>query len=132
VAAVVRAILGLFRGGVPSAATALSEPEVGAVLAASRLAHVAIDTTRGPVVTPVLFGVAKGELWCLVRRQSLKARVLRKRPRAGVLVRHGDRAVALNGDARLLSPTHPLGCDRSCELAATPFADMGRLATGVW
>jgi hypothetical protein len=68
----------------------------------TRFAYVAVETARGPHVTPVLYARAGGVVWFLVPRGSLKARVLRKRPRAGVLLRDGERSEVLGGTVRLL------------------------------
>lgn len=77
--------------------------EITRILADSRLAYVAIGTARGPLVTPVLYGTSSGALWVLTNRHALKAKVWRKRPRAGWTVRSGSSAVAFTGEATLLS-----------------------------
>jgi len=77
------------------------------ILAAGRLAYVAIETTQGPLVTPVLYAVAAGRVWFVTNRHALKSKVLRKRSRTSCAVRVGDRAVVITGRARLLSLSHP-------------------------
>lgn len=77
--------------------------EVARILGDGRLAYVAIGTARGPLVTPVLYGAADGALWVLTNRHALKAKVWRRRPRAGWTVVSGDSAVVFAGDVTLLS-----------------------------
>lgn len=77
--------------------------EIARILADSKLAYVAIGTARGPLVTPVLYGTSSGALWVLTNRHALKAKVWRKRPRAGWTVRSGSSAVVFSGEATLLS-----------------------------
>lgn len=82
----------------------LDDPdEIARILTGSKLAYVAIGTARGPLVTPVLYGTSSGALWVLTNRHALKAKVWRKRPRAGWTVRSGNSAVAFTGEATLLS-----------------------------
>ncbi|KRA28077.1 MULTISPECIES: hypothetical protein [unclassified Nocardioides] len=77
--------------------------EVARILGDGRLAYVAIGTARGPLVTPVLYGAASGALWVLTNRHALKAKVWRRRPRAGWTVVSGDTAVVFAGDVTLFS-----------------------------
>jgi len=77
---------------------------VAEIVAAGRIAYVALETGRGPLVTPVLYGVTHGRLWFLTNRHAYKAGALRKRPRTAWLVRSGDRSAVMTGTARLLSP----------------------------
>lgn len=77
--------------------------EIARILADGKLAYVAIGTARGPLVTPVLYGTSSGALWVLTNRHALKAKVWRKRPRAGWTVRSGSSAVVFSGEATLLS-----------------------------
>ncbi|MDP3968012.1 MAG: pyridoxamine 5'-phosphate oxidase family protein [Nocardioides sp.] len=100
-----------------------SSGEAADILSTGRLAYVAIDTGRGPLVTPVLYGVAGGHLWFVTNRNALKARVLRTRPHTACVVRAGNRAVVMTGRARLLSPTHPGDFLTSpAHLTQVPFA----------
>lgn len=48
-----------------------------------------------------------GRIWLMVTSETVKAKVLRKRPEAAVLARAGARAVLVAGEARLLDPTRP-------------------------
>ncbi len=86
------------------------------IFAHGDLATLAVDTGRGVHVTPQAFAWAAGQLWLVVPTSSLKARSLRRRPRAGALVRHDDHAAMLGGTTELLD-TWPLP---------------GALATALW
>ena len=69
----------------------------------AQFAHLAIETSRGPHVTPVLYTLAGDRLWFMVPRGSLKARVLRRRERAGALLRDdGGPSTVMQGPVRVL------------------------------
>jgi hypothetical protein len=106
-------------------AAALAEPAAAFEEIASRapFAHVAIETSAGPHVTPVLFTVTAGRLWFVVGRETLKARALAKHPQAGVLLRAGRRSAVLHGEVRLLDPQKPASWRRAGrEFASAPLA----------
>ncbi len=106
-----------------SVAEALRDTSVEEVAAKAPFAHVAVQTARGPHVTPVLYAVAADRLWFTVPRGTLKARVLTRRPRAGVLLRAGELSVVLGGVAGLLDPLRPLSwAARPREAALVPLA----------
>jgi hypothetical protein len=92
--------------------------KVARVLGAASFAYLAVETSSGPHVTPLLFGATPDRLWFGVGRGTLKARVLAKRPAVGVVVPGKERSVAIRGEATLLDrlPASP------AELARTPFA----------
>jgi hypothetical protein len=69
----------------------------------SDLSFVAIRTARGPHVTPQLLAEAGGRLWFATSTESLKARVLRRRP--AVSVCRGGSVVV--GSAAVLDPLRP-------------------------
>jgi hypothetical protein len=69
----------------------------------SDLSFVAIRTARGPHVTPQLLAEAGGRLWFATSTESLKARVLRRRPAVSVC-RGGSVFV---GRAAVLDPLRP-------------------------
>ena len=71
----------------PSPLTCESAGEASRVLHRGTLVYVAIGTTRGPLVTPVLYGVTGDRIWFLTNRHALKAKVLRRDPRAAWVVR---------------------------------------------
>jgi hypothetical protein len=96
----------------------LWSPKVATVLGGASFAYLAVETSSGPHVTPLLFGTTPDRLWFGVGRRTLKARVLARRPAVGVVV-PGERAsVAIRGEATLLDrlPASP------AELARAPFA----------
>jgi hypothetical protein len=86
-------------------------------------AYVAIETSGGPHVTPVLYGLTSDRLWLVVQRSTLKARVLAVRPRVGVLLDAGDTGIAIRGEARVIDPLRPARLvARAPELARAPCA----------
>lgn len=92
--------------------------KVARVLAGAPVAYLAVETSRGPHVTPLLFAVTPDRLWFGIGRGTLKARVLAKRPAVGVVVPGVDESIAIRGEATLL--------DRfaisPAELVRAPFA----------
>jgi len=96
----------------------LWKPKVARVLGDASIAYLAIETSSGPHVTPLLFAAMPDRLWFGIGRGTLKARVLAKRPAVGVVVPGADASVALCGEATLLDqlPASP------AELARAPFA----------
>jgi hypothetical protein len=85
----------------------LARADAARIAAAAPFAHVAVETAGAPHVSPVLFASYAGRVWFLIARGTLKARTLAVRPRAGVLLRDGERAVVLRGPVRLLDPARP-------------------------
>jgi len=85
----------------------LDRPEIAGVLEDPRLLHLAVETARGPHVTPTAYAVAGGRLWLVSSRNTVKVRTLRRHPRVSVLVRDGERSVVLSGTAEVLSPWGP-------------------------
>lgn len=90
------------------------------IVTAGRLAYVAVATSGGPLVTPVLYGVSGDSLWFLTKRSALKTRVLRRDPRSAWVVRAGDQSVAMTGQAKLMSPLHATELLTAGLLAAPP------------
>ena len=98
--------------------TGLLQPRVARILEAASFAYLAVETSSGPHVTPLLFAATPDRLWFGIASGTLKARVIKKRPAVGVVV-PGDRAsVAIRGEATLLDrlPASP------GEIARAPFA----------
>jgi hypothetical protein len=81
----------------------LDRPDVATLLAGTPYAEVAVDTTRGPHITPAAFAAADGRLWVVSSRRTLRVRSVRRRHVASALVRRGDRAVVVSGGADVLS-----------------------------
>lgn len=84
-----------------------SRSPVSRVLSQGRLAYVAIDVGRGPLVTPVLYGALGEELWFVTNRNALKAKVLNRRPAVGWVVPATGQAVVATGEAQLFSLSDP-------------------------
>lgn len=84
-----------------------SRSAVSTVLAEGRLAYVAIDVGRGPLVTPVLYGARGDDLWFVTNRNALKAKVLARRPSVGWVVGADGAAVVMTGEAQLFSLSDP-------------------------
>lgn len=82
-------------------------PEMHSVLNEGRQAYTAIVTKDGPHVTPELYAIAGETLWFAVAATTLKARVLPQTPRAGALVRAGNRTVLLSGPVRTYDVRSP-------------------------
>jgi hypothetical protein len=107
--------------------TALTEADLcdaGAaeVLKRAPFAHVAVEASGGPHVTPLLFAATADRLWLAISERTVKARVLAQRPRVGVLVRDGDTSVAIRGEASLLDPLRPAElATRPAEMIRAPF-----------
>jgi hypothetical protein len=92
----------------------LQDPSVARVLRGAAVAggggvaYLGVEARRGPHVTPHRFTAAAGQIWIVAPDRALKVRALRKRPRAGVLVRgHGGRGVVLTGTAEIHSLRTP-------------------------
>lgn len=96
----------------------LWNPKLANVLGRASIAYLAVETSSGPHVTPLLFAATPDRLWFGIGRGTLKARVLTKRPPVGVVVPGENASVAIRGEAALLDrlPASP------AELARAPFA----------
>jgi hypothetical protein len=82
--------------------TGLWKPRVAAVLGSASVAYLAVETSSGPHVKPLLFVATHDRLWFGIGRGTLKARVLGKRPAVGVVVPGAEASVAIRGEASLL------------------------------
>src|SRR5438876_5072788 len=96
----------------------LWKPKVARVLGDASFAYLAVETSSGPHVTPLLFAATPDRLWFGIGRGTLKARAVSKRPAVGVVVPGVEASVAIRGEAALLDrlPASP------AELARAPFA----------
>ncbi len=92
--------------------TAVLPSEALGVLGEGRQAYVAVGSSRGPHVTPELYAWSDGAIWFAAAASTVKARVLRRDPRAGVVVSVPGRAVVLTGEVRALDPFRPLDLAR--------------------
>src|SRR5919108_5828337 len=91
---------------------------VAPVLDEASFAYLAVETSIGPHVTPLLFAATPDHLWFGVGRGTLKARVVAKRPAVGVVVPGQPASAALRGEATLLDRLPP----SPSELVQAPFA----------
>ena len=97
---------------------ALWKPKVASVLGGASFAYLAVETSSGPHVTPLLFAATPDRLWFGIGRGTLKARVLAKRPAVGVVVPGSNASVAIRGEATLLDRLPA----ELAELARAPLA----------
>ena len=88
-------------------ASPLDRPDVATLLGATPYADVAVDTVRGPHVTPAAFAAAGGRIWVVSSRRTIRVRSVRRRHHASVLVRSGERALVVSGNADVLSFWRP-------------------------
>lgn len=95
-----------------------SKSKLRRVLARAPVAFLAVETSTGPHVTPVLFAATPDRLWFGIGRGTLKARAMTKNPGVGVVVADGEVSVAIRGQAALLDRLPP----SVAELARAPFA----------
>jgi hypothetical protein len=77
----------------------LAEPTVRSTLERGRQAYVAVASPAGPHVTPELYSVADGRLWCWTAATTVKAKVVADDGRVGAVVTTGSRSVVLTGTA---------------------------------
>ena len=100
---------------------AVWSPDIARVLTRAGFAYLAVETSSGPHVTPLLFAFTPDRLWFAIGRGTLKARVLAKRGAVGVVVPGESASVAIRGRATFvdrLPPTPELVC---VPLALTVF-----------
>lgn len=84
-----------------------------ALLADAGSLFVAVDSKRGPHVTPELFVEVGGRMWTFTAAETLKVRSLRRTPRAGVLVRRGRDALVASTQVQVLDAADPLSAATS-------------------
>lgn len=94
----------------------LARPRIAAVLGGAPFAYLAVETSDGPHVTPLLFAFTADRLWFGIGRGTLKARMIRRRPAVAVVIPGEPASVAVRGRATLLDRPSP------SELARAPFA----------
>jgi hypothetical protein len=92
--------------------------KVAHVLGRAAFAYLAVETSGGPHVTPVLFAATPDRLWFGIGRRTVKARSLSRRPSVAIVVADQMRSVAIRGLATPLDrlPVSP------AELSRAPFA----------
>jgi hypothetical protein len=89
---------------------------------------VGIVSARGPHVTPELFTVAAGRVWCLTAASSLKARALAKGGAVAVAASADGSSVVGVGRCVVLDAAHPLRNLRNLEASLTTPLAVGQYA----
>lgn len=97
--------------------TGLWKRDVWRVISRAPFAFLAVETSGGPHVTPVLFAATPDRIWVAVGRGTVKARALRKRPSIGVVIPGEAASVVVRGEATLLDALPP----SPREVARAPF-----------
>jgi hypothetical protein len=82
--------------------------DVVSTLAEGRQAHIAMQTSTGPHVTPELYAWSNDRLWFASASSTLKAKVLRRRCHASTLITVASRNVILSGNIEVIDPREPL------------------------
>lgn len=100
-------------------------PSAVAALRRGTLAHVAVATSAGPHLTPVVYVLDGGHIWMTTARRSVKARSMRGRREVAGLVAAEGSAVAFRGWARVFDALDPL----SWPAAASAGPQLARAAT---
>lgn len=80
---------------------------VVSALAEGRQAYVAVESAKGPHVTPELYAWSNGALWIAAASTTLKARVLAHRRYAAVVVRLAGRDVMMDGPVSIFDVRKP-------------------------
>lgn len=80
---------------------------VTSALAEGRQAYVAVESDKGPHVTPELYVWSNGALWVAAASTTLKARVLADRRHAAVVVRLAGRDVIMDGPVDVFDVRKP-------------------------
>jgi hypothetical protein len=106
----------------------LDAPEVAGVLGEAHHLVVGILTRRGPHVTPELFVVSAGRLWCLVAASTLKARRLAGGGQVAVAASSGPRHLLATGRATVVDPTHPVRNLRDVRTSVAAPGAVGQFA----
>ncbi len=96
-----------FEGNAPVVTARL--PRAGReVLERGTLCYLAVRTTLGPHLTPVVYALDGGRLWLTTSRTSVKTRALRRDRGVAGLIRAGDEALTFHGRARTYDALDPL------------------------
>lgn len=110
-----------------SAAAVLSE-EVCGVLAEADQLMVGVITAAGPHVTPELFTVADGRVWCLTAASTLKARLLADGGPVAIAAVAVGRGMVAVGHAVVMDPARPLRNLRHPDVAVSAPRAVGDFA----
>jgi hypothetical protein len=106
---------------------ACADRRVEQVLESAPVLCGAVDTGRGPHVTPTAFSWSGGALWVVTTRRSVKVRALRRRPGIGLLLRSRHYDLVAIGRASIVDPLRAGGVADPDRLVELPFAALGYL-----
>jgi Pyridoxamine 5'-phosphate oxidase len=82
-------------------------PEAREVLEGASFCYLAARSTAGPHLTPLVYAVHASRLWVTTSRRSVKARLWKRDPAVGGLVRSGDRSLTFAGSVRTFDLLDP-------------------------
>jgi hypothetical protein len=77
------------------------------------LCYVAVHTSHGPHLTPMVYALHAGRLWVTTSRGSVKGRAWRVSPEVAGVVRHGNVAVTFRGQVSTYDALDPFSWPRS-------------------
>jgi hypothetical protein len=112
----------------PEGTGPLDGPGARSVLGQAHHLFIAMATAGGPHITPELFVVHSGRLWCLVAASTLKARRLSRGERVGVYVPGPAGHLIGSGKAVVVDPARPLSLLREPSVAAAATTAVGLYA----
>jgi hypothetical protein len=85
----------------------LHDPRLVDLLADSPSAYVAVSSSHGPMVTPVLCTARDERLWMVVPRSSAKASAIGRDEHVGVTLVSDTAAAVFQGEGRIVDPLDP-------------------------
>lgn len=96
------------------------------LLGAADQLYIAVAGKAGPLVTPELFTVAGGRIWCLTARTTAKAKILHDGDRVGLVARGADGDVVVGASVRKFDPLDPAALAASSGRVAAAGAGLLR------
>ena len=85
----------------------LGDEPLSPILDAGELAYVAVTSTSGPMVTPVLYASRGGRIWMVMPRSSAKIAAIGRDALVGVTVATPTATAVIQGEARVVDPLDP-------------------------
>ena len=85
----------------------LADEPLATIFEVGDLAYVAVTSTSGPMVTPVLFAVRDDRVWMVLPRSSAKVAAIGRDALVGVTVTTPAATAVLQGEARVVDPLVP-------------------------
>lgn len=85
----------------------LDRPELAPILDDAGLAYLAVESQRGPMVTPLLFAVRDGRIWMVMPRSSAKVGAIGRNAVVGLAAGTADAMALVQGPAHLVDPLRP-------------------------